>query len=144
MIHYNNHNDAYCWAVSAETFEKIEHNTVQMSTLVVIHKKQYSYSKFEIFVCIRGEMDQLSTNTSRYTTCCAANVYMFVYIFIGVPIVPLNKSHQTKHVHTLTKILHGVPWVFHGTPRVFHRTPWIFHGTPWVWPCPPWNTKGFP
>ena len=26
----------------------------------------------------------------RYTTCCAANVYMFVYILIGTPIVPVD------------------------------------------------------
>ena len=31
----------------------------------------------------------MSTNTFRYTTCCAANVYMFVYILIGAPIVHL-------------------------------------------------------
>ena len=30
------------------------------------------------------------TNTFRYTTYCAANVYMFVYILIGAPIVPLT------------------------------------------------------
>ena len=38
-----------------------------------------------------GEIDQISTNTSRYSTCCAVNVYIFVYIFIGTPIVHLNK-----------------------------------------------------
>ena len=32
----------------------------------------------------------MSTNTFRYTTCCAANVYIFVYILIGAPIVPLK------------------------------------------------------
>ena len=31
---------------------------------------------------VRGEIDQISTNTFRYTTCCAANVYMLVYILI--------------------------------------------------------------
>ena len=41
---------------------------------------------------VRGETDQISTNTSTYTTCCAANVYMFVYILIGAPIVPLTIS----------------------------------------------------
>ena len=38
-----------------------------------------------------GEIDDISTNTSKYTTCCAANVYIFIYtIFIGAPIVPLS------------------------------------------------------
>ena len=27
MIHYNNDNNAYCWAVNAKKFETIEHNT---------------------------------------------------------------------------------------------------------------------
>ena len=35
-------------------------------------------------------LDQISTNTFRYINCCAANVYMFVYILIGAPIVPSN------------------------------------------------------
>ena len=30
------------------------------------------------------------TNTSRCSTCCAANVYIFVYILIGANIVPLK------------------------------------------------------
>ena len=49
-------------------------------------RNPFSYSHFEIFICmysVRGEIDQISTNTSRNSTCCAANVYMFVYIFIG-------------------------------------------------------------
>ena len=29
----------------------------------------------------------MSTNICRYTTCCTANVYIFVYIFTGAPIV---------------------------------------------------------
>ena len=28
MIHYNNDNNAYYWAVNAQNFETIEHNTV--------------------------------------------------------------------------------------------------------------------
>ena len=51
----------------------------------------YSYSHLEIFIFIysvRGEIDQLSTNTFRYTMCCAPNVYIFVYILIGAPMVP--------------------------------------------------------
>ena len=58
-------------------------------------RKLYSFSHLEIFICIyrpsvRGEIDQISTNTFRYTTCCAANVYMFPYILTGAPIVPLT------------------------------------------------------
>ena len=52
----------------------------------------YSYSHSEICICIysiRGEIDQISTNTFRYTMCSEPNVYMFVYILIGAPIVPL-------------------------------------------------------
>ena len=33
-----------------------------------------------------GENDQMSTDTFRYSTCCAANVY----IFIGAPILLLS------------------------------------------------------
>ena len=29
----------------------------------------------------------MSTNTFRYSTCCAASVYIFVYIFIGASIL---------------------------------------------------------
>ena len=32
----------------------------------------------------------MSTNISRCSTCCSTNVYIFVYILIGAPIVPLN------------------------------------------------------
>ena len=39
---------------------------------------------------VRGEIDQISTNTSRCTACCAANVYIFVYILIGSHIVPFR------------------------------------------------------
>ena len=92
MIHYNSDNNAYCSAVNAQNFETREHtNTVQISTF--LHTRNlYSYSHLEIFICIysvRGEIDQISTNTFRYTICCAANVYMFIYILIGAPIVPL-------------------------------------------------------
>ena len=53
----------------------------------------YCYSLLEIFICIysvRGEIDQISTNTFIYTMCSTPNVYMFVYIFIIAPIVPLK------------------------------------------------------
>ena len=39
-----------------------------------------------------GEIDQMSTNTSRCSTCCAANVYISVYILIGARIVPLKHN----------------------------------------------------
>ena len=35
MIHYNNDNNAYCRAVSAQKFETVEHNTVWISTLLL-------------------------------------------------------------------------------------------------------------
>ena len=95
MIHYNNHNNAYCRAVNAQKFETIEHNTAYISTLLYTGNP-YSYSHFEIFICIysvRGEIDQISTNTLRYTTWCAANVYIFVKILIGTPIVPIT-THE--------------------------------------------------
>ena len=92
MTHYNNDNNEYCWAVNAKTFETMQHNTVSISALLYT-RNPYSYSHFEIFICIysaRGEIHQISTNTYRYTTCCAANVYMFTYVFIGTSIVPLT------------------------------------------------------
>ena len=97
MIHYNNDNNAYCSEVNAHTFETREHNTVYIS-IFLYTRNLYSYSHLEIFICIysvRGEIDQISTNTFRYTMCCAPNVYMFVYILIGTPIVPLilGQSH---------------------------------------------------
>ena len=45
---------------------------------------------------MRGEIDQISTNTFRYIMCCAPNVYMFVYILIGAHIVPLKEPHMTS------------------------------------------------
>ena len=60
-------------------------------------RSPYYYSHFEIFICtynVRGEIDQISTNTSRYNICCAANVYMFVYIFMGAHLAPFNIKHS--------------------------------------------------
>ena len=92
MIHYNNDNNAYCSAVNAKNFETREHNTVSTSTF--LHRRSlYTYSHLKICICIysvRGEIDQISTETFRYTICYAPNVYIFVYILIGAPIVPLN------------------------------------------------------
>ena len=80
MIYYNNENNAYCRTVNVQKFETIEHNTMRISTLLYT-RNPYSYSHFEIFICIysvRGENSQISTNTPRYTTCCAANVFVKV------------------------------------------------------------------
>ena len=92
MIHYNTNNNAYCRAVNAETFQTIEHNPVWIS--ILLHTRNlYSYSHFEIVICIysvRGDIDQMSTNTSSYTICNAPNVYIFVYILIETRIAPLN------------------------------------------------------
>ena len=77
--------------MNAQIFVTIGHDTVQIRTLLY-KRNPYSYLHLEIFICIysvRGEIDQISTNTTSYTTCCVANVYIFVYIFIGDPIVPL-------------------------------------------------------
>ena len=110
MIHYNNDYNAYCSAVNAQYVETRDHNTVQISTF--LHTRNlYSYSHLEIIICIysiRGEIDQISTNTFRYTMCCAPNVYMFVYILIGTPIVPLIKKKKKKpsvisRLHPLSK-----------------------------------------
>ena len=67
MIHYNSNNNAYCRAVNAETFQTIEHNPVWISILLYT-RNPYSYSHSEIVICIysvRGDIDQISTNTSQ-------------------------------------------------------------------------------
>ena len=73
MIHYNNDNNAYCSAVNDQMFKTREHNIVCISTF--LHTRNLcSYSHLEIFICIynvRGEIDQISTNTFRYTMCSA-------------------------------------------------------------------------
>ena len=92
MKHYNSDNNAYCSAVNAQKFERREHK-YSISNAFLYTRNLYSYSHLEIFICIysvRGEIDQTSTNTFRYTMCCAPNVYMFVYISIGAHIVPLR------------------------------------------------------
>ena len=83
MIH-NSNNNAYCRAVNAETFQTIEHNPVWISILLYA-RNPYSYSHFEIIVCIysvRGDIDQMSTNTPSYTICSAPIVYIFVFLHI--------------------------------------------------------------
>ena len=109
MIHFNNDNNAYCSAVNAQNLRQdsiIQYKQVhsytrakQLYNCLPLHhvcfytRNLYFYSHLEIFICIysvRGETDQISTNTFRYTTFCAANVYMFVYILIGAHIVPLR------------------------------------------------------
>ena len=92
MIHYNNHNNAYCLAVNDQNFETRQHKIVQISTF--LHTRNLcSYSHLEILTWIynvRGEIDEISTNTFKYTMCSAPNVYMFVYTLIGAHIVPLK------------------------------------------------------
>ena len=92
MIHYNNVNNAYCSAVNVHNVETREDNTVWIS--IFLHTRNlYSYSHLDIFICIysvRGDIDQMSTNTSSYTICSAPNVYIFVYILIETRIAPLN------------------------------------------------------
>ena len=57
-----------------------------------MHKKPIFlfYSSVCRVLEVTGEIDKKSTTTSRFSTCCAANVYIFAYIFIGTPIVPLT------------------------------------------------------
>ena len=96
MIHYNSDNNAYCSAVNDQMFKTTEHNIVKISTS--LHTRNLcSYSHLEIFICIymykvRGEIDQISTNTFRFTMCSAPNIYMFVYTLIGAQIVLLTRS----------------------------------------------------
>ena len=45
-----------------------------------------------MIICIysvRGDIDQMSTNTSSYTICSTPNVYICVYILIETRIAPL-------------------------------------------------------
>ena len=64
-----------------------------MLPLQVVHKKPiHSYSH------VRGDIDQMSTNTSRCSICCAANVYIFVYILMGFLIVPLKVPYGFQSV----------------------------------------------
>ena len=73
--------------------------TVTHAAYFVIFEIRYSWN-----TTVRGEIDQISTNTFQYSTCCTANVYIFVYIFIEAPIVPLNYclsscNNETKSRH---------------------------------------------
>ena len=102
MMHYNSNNNAYCRAVNAETFQIIEHNPVWISILLYT-RNPYSYSHFEIVICIysvRGDIDQMSTNTFSYTICSAPNVYILVYILIETRIAPL--SRRLFHIQFLS------------------------------------------
>ena len=108
MIHYNSNNNIYCRAVNAETFQTIEPNPVWISILLY-RRNPYSYSHFEIVICIysvRGDIDQMSTNTSSYTICSVPNVYIFVYILIETRTAPLNSiSSLFKYCFCVWKIL---------------------------------------
>ena len=62
-------------------------------SILLYTRNPYSYSHFEIVIWIysvRGDIDQMSTNTSSYTICSAPIVYMFVYILIETRIAPLS------------------------------------------------------
>ena len=107
MLYYNSDNNACCSAVNAQNFETRQHNTVKISTFLY-KRNLYSYFYLDIFICIysgRSNIDQIATITFRltititfrYTTCCAANVYMFVCILIGAPIVPLRLAKAATH-----------------------------------------------
>ena len=102
MIHYNHDNNASCSAVNDQMFKTRDHNIVLVSTF--LHTRNLcSYSNLEIFICIynvRGEIDQISTNTFRYTMCSAPDVYMFVYTLMGAQIVPL-RMHNSLTMLTL-------------------------------------------
>ena len=96
MIHYNSNNHAYCRAVNVEMFQTIKHNPVCISILLCT-RNPYSFSHFEIVICIysvRGGIEQMSTNTSRYTICSAPNVYILVYILIETRIAPLIQKSE--------------------------------------------------
>ena len=60
------------------------------------------YSSVFIMLGVKLTKYQQIVNKSRYSTCCAANVYISGYIFIGTPIVPLKllDIHEVhKHIH---------------------------------------------
>ena len=59
----------HCSAINAQNFQTREHK-YSMNNYILKHKKPFSYSHSEIIICIysvRGEIDQISTNPSRYT-----------------------------------------------------------------------------
>ena len=65
MIHYNRNNNAYCRAVNAETFKTIEHNPVWTSILLYT-RNPYSYSHFEIVICIYSVRGDIWPNVNKY------------------------------------------------------------------------------
>ena len=96
MLCYNNVNNAHCWAVNDESFEKIEHKTVGLLIGILLYTRKHIFIlDFDIFIYIysvRGEIYQISTITCKYSTCCAANVYIFVYTLNEDPLVPLSSG----------------------------------------------------
>ena len=74
--------------------------------MLLYTRNPYSYSHFEIVICIysvRGDIDQMSTNTYSYTICSAPFVYIFVYILIETRIAPLRvrlTKYQQMHSDT--------------------------------------------
>ena len=106
IIRYNNVDNAHCWAGNGQYFETIQHNTTLLSTLLHTRSHILMFS-FDIFIYIynvRGKIDQISTTTSIYNTCCAANAYIFVYICNGDLLVPLIQF-DSDYIHRF----HNVP-----------------------------------
>ena len=63
-----------------------------MNKYILTHKKPiflFTFRYIDLHLCVRGGIDQMSTNTSSYTICSAPNVYIFVYILIETRIAPL-------------------------------------------------------
>ena len=62
---------------------------------------------------VRGEIDQILTNTSSYSICCAANVYIFVYNCNQGPLVSLNLSVNAAQHYTveISKMRSSLPYL---------------------------------
>ena len=69
MMHCNNVNNAHI---------TIQHNTALISTqendILILNSDIFIY-----MYSVSLEISKISTVTSRYSICCAANVYMFIY-----------------------------------------------------------------
>ena len=91
MIDYNNVNNAHYAAINGQNLRQyiIWHRLVLSYT----HENHILIFDFDIFIYIysvRGEIVQISANTFGYGICCAANVYIFVYI--------CNRARVEQHV----------------------------------------------
>ena len=73
-----------------------------MKSILLYTRKPYYYLHFEIIICIysvRGDIDQMSTNTCSYTICSVPIVYIFVYILIETHIAPLRHDVHYTWAH---------------------------------------------